>query len=62
MGEFVILDETRLFLGNQEITEFVRTGHQKLKIEDGRVVFANTGRPWTPGRTGVRMRTDESGD
>lgn len=46
--EIVFLPGTRVWLNDVEITSFIRTGDQPVTVKDGQVVFANTGRPWTP--------------
>jgi hypothetical protein len=52
---WTILDETHLWIGETEITPFIRTGKQAVTVVDGQVVFAETGEPWRPGETGIRV-------
>lgn len=48
MSAALILDETRVWFDNLEITHHLRTGREPLAVEGNQVVYAETRRPWAP--------------
>ncbi|MEV6344149.1 hypothetical protein [Actinoplanes sp. NPDC051851] len=48
-----IYGETRIWFDTYEITHYIRTGHQRLAVHGGQIVFADTREPWRPRQPGV---------
>lgn len=46
--ELAIGPGTRVWIGDAEVTDYIRTGDSPLRVEGDRVVFARSGRDWRP--------------
>jgi hypothetical protein len=57
VATILLTGETRVWLGEVEITPYLRTGREPLALDGDRVVFADSRRPWA--LTELNRRAEE---